>query len=232
MKNKGSDNSSAHPAAQYDAQIRNTIPYYDCFHEETIKLIKAMKIQPNVWIDTGCGTGRLVEKAALQFPKTRFVLADPSEEMIKQAKKRLSFCLKGRAEFLECCGTMGLRKEKGLKADVVTAIQSHHYMSEKERAEATKACHKILEQGGVYVTFENIRPFTRRGTKIGKEYWKGFQIASGKGKDAAEKHIKRFGVEYFPITVEEHLALLRGAGFETVELFWYSYMQAGFYCIK
>jgi tRNA (cmo5U34)-methyltransferase len=39
-------------------------------------------------------------------------------------------------------------------------------------------------------------------------------------------------LEYFPITVEEHLDLLRNCGFGAVEMFWYSYMQAGFYCIK
>jgi len=47
-----------------------------------------------------------------------------------------------------------------------------------------------------------------------------------------ENHLKRFNVEYFPINIEEHLSLLRKSGFSVVEMFWYSYMQAGFYCIK
>jgi tRNA (cmo5U34)-methyltransferase len=37
---------------------------------------------------------------------------------------------------------------------------------------------------------------------------------------------------FFPITVEEHLSLLKKMGFNAVELLWYSYMQAGFYCVK
>jgi len=44
--------------------------------------------------------------------------------------------------------------------------------------------------------------------------------------------MQRFDVEYFPINIEEHLKLLRKTGFRIVELFWYSYMQAGFYGIK
>jgi tRNA (cmo5U34)-methyltransferase len=32
--------------------------------------------------------------------------------------------------------------------------------------------------------------------------------------------------------VPEHLALLRETGFKTVELFWKSHMQAGFYAVK
>jgi tRNA (cmo5U34)-methyltransferase len=39
-------------------------------------------------------------------------------------------------------------------------------------------------------------------------------------------------MEYFPITIEEHLSLLREIGFEVIELLWFSYMQAGFYCQK
>jgi tRNA (cmo5U34)-methyltransferase len=44
--------------------------------------------------------------------------------------------------------------------------------------------------------------------------------------------MERFDTAYFPITVDEHLQLLKACGFETAELFWYSYMQAGFYGIK
>jgi tRNA (cmo5U34)-methyltransferase len=48
----------------------------------------------------------------------------------------------------------------------------------------------------------------------------------------AEKHAARFNSEYFPVTVQEHLTLLRETGFKTAELFWKSHMQAGFYAIK
>ena len=59
-----------------------------------------------------------------------------------------------------------------------------------------------------------------------------YQLSKGKDAEAVKDHMKRFDSEYFPITVEEHLKLLKACGFQTVELFWYSYMQAGFYCIK
>jgi len=32
--------------------------------------------------------------------------------------------------------------------------------------------------------------------------------------------------------VDEHLGLLRRAGFRNVDLFWLSHMQAGFYAVK
>lgn len=117
-------------------------------------------------------------------------------------------------------------------ADIITAIQSHHYLNEDERYKATKSCYDSLNKNGVYITFENISPVTEKGIEIGKEYWKNFQISKGKAVEEVENHLKRFNVEYFPITIEKHFNLLRNCGFSVFELFWYSYMQAGFYCIK
>ena len=75
------DNTTPHSASSYDAQILNTIPYYDFFHHETIKLITAAQVKPRFWLDTGCGTGTLVQKAASSFKDTIFIMTDPSPEI-------------------------------------------------------------------------------------------------------------------------------------------------------
>jgi tRNA (cmo5U34)-methyltransferase len=67
---------------------------------------------------------------------------------------------------------------------------------------------------------------------LGKKNWGRFQAGCGKSSMEVEAHLARFDKEYFPITVEEHLELYREVGFTTVEVLWYSYMQAGFYCMK
>ncbi len=223
-----SDNLTSHLSSEYDSQIGNTIPYYGIFHQEILNLIESMDINPGTWLDTGCGTANLVEKAMQKFPGTVFILADPSSEMLDKSKEKLGDCM--NVEFLEPTPSQDISLSNGV--DVITAIQSHHYLGEDERYKAVKSCYDNLNENGVYVTFENIRPLTEKGTEIGREYWRKFQISRGKTVADAENHIKRFGVEYFPITVEEHLSLLRKSGFSVVEMFWYSYMQAGFYCIK
>jgi hypothetical protein len=65
-----------------------------------------------------------------------------------------------------------------------------------------------MKKGGLFVTFENIRPLTDRGTEIGKESWKRFEVAAGKSEEEALQHVQRFGIEFFPITIEEHVKLL------------------------
>ncbi len=228
-----SDNSSPpHLASEYDAQVRSTIPYYDSFHDETIKLLKSMRLQPRIWLDTGCGTGTFAKKALLVFPNTSFILADPSREMLTIAKQKLKIEVAARkVKFLNPVPTQDLGGYKD-RFDVITAIQSHHYLMPLDREKASYTCFDMLRTGGVYVTFENVRPMTRKGLYIGKEYWKQFQAENGKNKGAVQKHLERFDTEFFPITPEDHLLLLRRIGFSVVEFLWFSYMQAGFYCIK
>lgn len=229
---KQSDNATPHLSAFYDSQILDTIPNYDRFHQEAIDTVKAAGVEPKVWLDTGAGTGTLVKDCMVQFPETLFILADPSEEMLAEAKKKLAEYGPERILFLDPAGTQDLSLPAGLRPDVVTAIQAHHYLSPSERKRATQVCHDALNKGGILISFENIRPFTEKGVETGKRKWGFYQLSRGKEEEAVEKHLERFGSEYFPITVEEHLKLYRECGFETAELLWYSCMQAGFYCIK
>lgn len=223
------DNASAHLSKDYDSKIHSTIPYYDNFHYEILNLFKSMDIGPSTWLDTGCGTGTFVKNALKHFKETQFLLADPSEGMLTESKEKLDG-YGDKIKFLGPVPSQEISIEE--KFDVITAIQSHHYMSKEERFEATKSCYNLLNENGIYVVFENIKPLTEKGIEIGKEYWKNFQISKGKEKEEAKNHVERFDVEYFPITIEEHISLLRDCGFSVVEMFWYSYMQAGFYCIK
>lgn len=229
---KPAKNATPHLPEDYDARISGVLPYYSSFHQETINFVKSFPSSPKVWIDTGCGTGSLVNKAIEEFPDTKFLLLDPSEGMLDQAKGKLSSYPATRLEFLRASPTQKFTQKLEEKPDVITAIQCHHYLSREARTKATKVCHDLLKEGGVYITFENIRPLTEEGISIGKRYWSDFQLTHGRSEEEIKDHLERFDTEYFPITVEEHLELLRKTGFKTVELFWYSYMQAGFYCIK
>lgn len=220
-------------ASSYDEGVRRTLPYYDAFHQETLDLVRTVKSSPRVWLDTGCGTGSLVRAASSRFPKTRFILVDPSIEMLKTAAKKMPKDRKNRFEFLSPTGSAGLAAYRGkLKSDVVTAIQCHHYLTPPERLSALKACWDVLVPGGLLVVFENIAPETPQGVRIGLSRWASFQMARGKTKIQASKHVRRYGKEFFPITPRTHLESFRRSGFRTAELFWLSYLQAGFYAIK
>lgn len=197
-----------------------------------MNIVKNMGLKPKTWLDTGCGTGSLVKKAIKEFPFTKFILCDPSAEMLSQAHKKLKNQSPERLLFLKPLPTQDFPPGLCARPDVITAIQSHHYLSLDERRKATHACYNLLKKGGVYVTFENIRPTAEKGIEIGIEHWKNFQLQQGRDPKTVKSHLDRFDQEFFPITVEDHLTLLRDTGFKVVEILWYSYIQAGFYAIK
>ncbi|MGF7117831.1 class I SAM-dependent methyltransferase [Methanobacterium oryzae] len=122
------DNASAHLSKEYDSKIHSTIPYYENFHQEIINLIKSMDIESNTWLDTGCGTGTFVQKALMSFKNTQFILADPSEGMLNESKEKLAEYGE-RIKLLEPIPSQKISIKE--KMDIITAIQSHHYMSKE-----------------------------------------------------------------------------------------------------
>jgi tRNA (cmo5U34)-methyltransferase len=222
------DNTTAHSASEYDQNIRKSIPFYDQLHEAAIDIVSSYQEAPTVWIDVGCGTGTFVEKAYAVFRTTKFLLADPSAAMLDLARDKL----RGRDNVAILEPITAGRLDVDERADVVTAIQSLHYLDADGRRQAIENCYRLLRADGIFVTFENIRPLTEKGIEIGKRNWQRYEVRAGKPIEEARKHVERLGVEFFPITIEEYLKLLRQANFSVVELLWYSYLQAGFYCIK
>lgn len=222
------DNKTSQPAREYDGNIQQTMPFYDFFHNNTLSLVRVVNPEPCTWLDTGGGTGTLIQKASRQFPDTAFTLADPSPVMIEIAKEKL-------ANPINCSYLTSGTEELMFPAesfDVITAILAHHYFDSGTREQATINCFRMLKEGGVYITFETVLPYTEKGRQIGLNWWREAQLRQGKEEAAVEKYINRFGVEFFPISMADHLELLRETGFSTAEVLWVSGMQAGFYAIK
>ena len=230
------DNKSAHPAAHYDAEVRKVIPFYDSIQSETLDLVRAVVGEPACWVDTGAGTGALVERALPLFPRTRFVVADPSEAMLGQARQRfagLGAAAEGRVSVLQPVASDGIPQvAPALRAQVVTAIMCHHYLEPEARRAAVRGCFEVLEPGGVLVVFENVECESVRGRELGLRRWGELQARQGRPAEAVAQHLARFGTELKPIRIADHLALLRETGFGVAEVLWRAHMQAGFYAVK
>ena len=156
----------------------------------------------------------------------KLVFCDSSDEMIRIAKERFQ---RFNTEF-SVCDIQNL--EYTDEFDVITAIQVNHYLQMEERKIALQKCYKALKENGLFISFENFSPFTDVGKIVYLEKWKRYQIEQGKSFGESTKHIERYGKDYFPITLEEHLTLMRNSGFRAVEILWLSNIQVGFWGIK
>ena len=221
------DNKSAFSVTQYDDKIRKVIPFYDAIYDQIFDVIRVHSGSKKISVlDTGCGTGTFGARASETLNLERMVLCDPSEAMLSDAKKKVG---ESSCEFRNI-GSEEL--DYNSQFDIVTAIQSHHYFDRNTRERAVQNCFNALRPGGIFICFENTASFSEVGKDIMLRQLEDFEIKAGRPLDEVKAHSARYGKEFFPITVTEHLELLRKVGFKAVEILWHSYMQSGFYAVK
>lgn len=222
------DNQSSYNSFEYDGKITTTLPYYEEFHRQVIDVIRVMNFNKVKWLDTGCGTGKTARKALEELGEMDidFTLCDISNEMLNIAR--------------EILGNNGItyrnipsqELDYSEEFDVVTAIQCHHYLSRTERKTAVEKCYHALKENGIFITFENIQLENDKADAIAVKRWENYMLSNGKTEQEILEHTGRRGKMVFPLTVAEHLELLKNSGFQCAEILWFSYMQAGFLAIK
>lgn len=220
------DNATPLNSDEYDHSINKTIPFHNEFFEQAFDVIEQCSFSELEWLDLGCGTGSLEKIAFERFPDPRFVMVDPSPQMLEKAQKKLGH----EGITYMCCGSDAIEFDGCF--NVVTAIRAHHYMHEAQRLKATEHVYRALKKGGVYINFENVTPEDEEVKTMELKRWGRYQIRHGKTEAEAREHNARCGVNYFPISIAEHIELLKKVGFEHIHVFWYSYMQMGIYAIK
>ena len=189
-------------------------------------IVKVRFDRPLAWLDIGCGTGKMAEAAFKDLDIENFLFCDSSEDMIKIAKER--FAGENSKYVVSSFPEMN---EPG-PFDVITAMMVFHYFTRERRKESLQKCYKILHNNGIFITFENFAPYSEAGRQLFLERWKFYQLSQGRSAGSCNEHIGRYGKEYFPIPISEHLELLRQCGFEQAEVIWVSNMQVGLLGIK
>lgn len=217
----GKQNSTPFGVAEYDEQIKRTLPFYEEMYQQIVDIVRVLDMQSLQWLDVGCGTGKMAGTALDNFDIKNMVCIDVEQEMLQKAERMYS---NEKVDFLQCDV-----KELSYQGefDIVTAVQVNHYFKKQERITAVKKCYDALKDTGVYISFENFAPNSEDGKRMYLERWKQYQIVNGKSEEEAALHIRRYGRDYFPIPISEQIRILKECGFSMVEILWVSYMQVG-----
>lgn len=220
------DNVSAFSAKEYNKKIKQTIPYYEDIYQQVIDIIQTLNITNIEWLDVGCGTGKMAEEALKHCDIKKLILCDTSLEMLHICENKFSV---PNIKFIKKSIQDLLHKEE---FHVITTIQINHYLKWEDRILAIRNCYNALKQNGVFITVENFAPSNEIIKNIFLERWKQHQIKNGKSEEESEQHINRYGVDYYPISIQDHITIMKQCGFQLVEVFWVSYMQIGLLGIK
>lgn len=216
-----SNRKAAFSAKSYDRDILNTIPYYDEVYNQIADVVSVVFLNKVIsWLDVGCGTGKMAKVALEQCNIEKMICADNSSAMLEVARQKIS---SSYVEFLK----LPIKEiNYGSQFDVITSILVNHYMAYEERLIAVRNCYNALKEEGIFITFENFAPCDETMKKLYLKRWIKYQY-SKKSIKQCEKHLSRYNTEYFPITIQEQIRILKECGFRSIEIFWCSYMQAG-----
>jgi len=164
------------------------IPFYDTILTESVDIVRTVKPDVKQWLDTGCGTGYMVEKAAPLFPMRLLSwLTHPG--YAKRSRTKIKIISRSPREVPAANTHRRFTAiHRGIQTAVITAILCHHYCRPRQRRIATGICYSLLESGGLYVMVEHVMPDSMAGIHLSLERWKRFQMSRGNSQEGNKTH--------------------------------------------
>ncbi len=79
-------NSTPFNVAEYDRQIKNTLPFYEDMIQQIVDIVSVLDLRSPKWLDVGCGTGKMARTALGILDIEKMVCVDVEQEMIKRGR--------------------------------------------------------------------------------------------------------------------------------------------------
>ena len=168
-------------------------------------------------LDIGTGQGNIAALVLDAFPNARAVGLDVSEPMMQIALERMAaygdrFRYK-LGDFVDG----DLPGDLGGPFDVVVASRSIHHLPTEKKQRLYRAVYASLNTGGGFFNLDSVAP--------DDDYLRGVyrsvgRILRGEQPQASDTVTRGPSAGHYYETLDEHLGLLRNAGFTSVDCFW------------
>lgn len=219
-----------HEVAQdFDQHVRRSVPFYDHAQEMIVEMSEWFVRDGMTVYDLGTSTGETISQLQEKHAGKkglRFVGIDNSLPMLEKARAK---CAGGNAQFLhQNLTAMSEFPDAGL----VTAVYTLQFLPLAERRKILERVHRDLQEGGAIVLVEKVRGESSLFEDIWLElYWDMKQRSGLNAEQVLAKARSLRGV-LVPLSVSENVALLREAGFSSVDVFMKWYNFAGLIAVK
>ena len=192
----------------YDRLIRTFIPGYEAMLDHAAAAVTAAA--PLRVLDLGAGTGALSERVLEQTAATVVELWDVDSAMLGVAEERLArFGDRGR--YLH----RAFQEPFPACQAIMASLALHHIRDLADKTRLYRRACDALGAGGVLVNADITMPTEEGPRQATYRAWADHQVASGIAEDQAWAHFEAWSGEDRYFSVEEELAALTEAGFQS-----------------
>jgi tRNA (cmo5U34)-methyltransferase len=191
-------------------------------------LSAALPPNPRI-LDLGAGTGNLSRRVLAGIPDSHVTLVDFSDNMLASSKMVLAG-FEGRYDIISQ-DFFQADFPAGSVQGVVASFAIHHARGEAEYLSLYRKIHSWLAPGGTFACCDVLEGGSDRWTRINEEGWQAHLISVDFSQEQIDQILSNYHSEDTPISLPQHLALLKEAGFAEVDVLWKKY-NFGVYCAQ
>jgi tRNA (cmo5U34)-methyltransferase len=215
MKQEQVKEHFAKQADEYENLMARLVPQY-LEQNRVIYNLLPRQVRNYRVLDLGCGNGVLSELVFEKFPQSFVVGFDLTEDMLKACEKKLA----------SHAGNFELKQGDfrtdpiGKEYDIIIAGLTLHHLTWKERENFYHTLYGALNQGGLLLARDVIIDEDQSVVQDQYSYWREFMASQDEDPEFwYAKHIEKD----HPVTLSDHFAWLRKAGFSKVACHWRLY---------
>lgn len=206
-------------ASEFDNIILKLVPHYTQMIDALVSAIPFKNTDSINIIDLGCGTGYVSMNIKERFPNSKLTCLDFAENMIAQAKIRMSkyrnvnFILEDIRKF-----------EFDKKYDaVVSSLALHHLETKKDKIKFYKKIFDALEPEGVFYNSDIILGSNETLHELYVSKWKEFMAKSLPGDEIEDTWMAKHHREDRPEVLLDQISWLKDIGFKQIDIVWKYY---------
>lgn len=195
-------------AAMYDTVIGKLVPDYEIFNTLISEVIGC----PKTILDVGCGTGNTLLRLKERHPSAKLTGLDTSSAMIEAARIKLE-------DGVDLHNISVEEFQTKHSFDVITSMMVMHNLQSREaRRLAYGVFHNALANGGVYATVDIFKGECKRSEELFFQMWREFLLQGFSEEDVDNKWLALHKAKDMPLRLSDQIALLKEAGFSSVDV--------------